>query len=316
MSCDTVSDEDLLVLGELLRRDVVGVQYIRDEIGHDHSALMSCFSRLRGLGCEIEKTGPADYRLIRTGLGAWEDFLSYSLKFSSLWVDQISVYRQTASTQDVAKSLAPIQAIVLADQQSAGRGRLGRQWLSHPGACVLMSVSKRITGGHGNHDRLSMLVGVAIARAIVKICPDAPVQLKWPNDVIVQGRKLAGVLIEAASGMHVIGIGMNVSRQAEANPEFSSIAISLEEIGRPVDRLYVIDAVLHQLGNVLRSQDVGSLLDEWRSRASLGQTQTFEQAGQRITGTVMDLDPDHGLIVRRDTGEIVTLPAATTSVVL
>lgn len=315
MSDRTVPDADLQVLSEMLRREVISEQDIRSEVRYDHSELMSCFSKLRELGCEIEKTGPTDYRLIRTGLAVWEDYLTYQAMFGLPSVDQINVYKETASTQNVAKSLAPTQAIVIADHQSAGRGRLGRQWISQPGDCVLMSISKRVTGGHGNHDRLSMLVGVAIARAITKICPNAPVQLKWPNDVIVHGRKLAGVLIEAVSGMYVIGIGINVSRQAELIPEISRIAISLEEIGRPVDRLFVIEAVLHQLDNVLRSQDVGSLLDQWRSRAAMGQTQTFEQAGQRITGEVMDLDPDHGLIVRRDTGEIVTLPAATTSVV-
>lgn len=159
-----------------------------------------------------------------------------------------------------------------------------------------------------------MLSGVAVARAVDNLAPNKGVQLKWPNDVMVNGRKLAGILIEAARGAFIIGIGLNVKPPGSAN-DLTKIATSLVELGRAMDRLRVIEAIIFELDFVLRSSTTEGILNEWRAFATLGQTQTFEQHGQRITGEVLDLDPDHGLIVRRDTGEIVTLPAATTSVV-
>lgn len=315
MSWQQLDQIDMTFLQALLKQKSVGI----DRAAH-HCALNSfsaekAFRKLADYGCEIDKIGTDTYRLIRTGLGVWEDYLTYTLRDSGLWFDEIKVYKETGSTQDVVKQLIPKQSVILAGHQSSGRGRLGRTWESQPGSSVLLSVGKRINGGHGNHDRLSMLVGVAISRTIKKVSPDVSIQLKWPNDVMVSGRKLAGILIEVSSGMHLIGIGLNVNRTDKLAPEISDQIIAVNDLGEPIDRLYVIDVLLHQLGGILRSQDIKGLLDEWRELAQLGQTQTFEHHNQHITGEVLDLDPDHGLIVRRNTGEIVTLPAATTSVV-
>lgn len=315
MSFHSLDQTDLIFLQKLLEHDSVEINPVAPHCEINSFSAEKAYRKLTDYGCQIEKVSRHQYRLVRTGLGVWGDYLNYTLRDKNLWVDGVKVYKETGSTQDVAKELIPQQMVVLADHQSSGRGRLGRVWQSQPNTSVLMSIGKRITGGHGNHDRLSMLVGVAISRTISKIAPNAAIQLKWPNDVMIFGRKLAGSLIEVSSGIHVIGIGLNISRTVELAPEIGDQIITVNELGRSVDRLYVIDNLLSQLGNILRSQDVEAMLDEWRDRAALGQTQTFEQAGQRITGEVMDLDPDHGLIVRRDTGEIVTLPAATTSVV-
>ena len=165
------------------------------------------------------------------------------------------------------------------------------------------------------HDRVSVLSGMAVARAVEVFLGRVSVQLKWPNDVTLDGKKLAGILIETAGNAYVIGIGLNVRRQAVADPDAAPYATCLEDHGPTVDRLNVIESIVAELNRTLIETDSNKLLSLWRQLAALGQTQTFEQAGQRIKGEVIDLDPDHGLIVRRDTGEIVTLPAATTSVV-
>ena len=309
------SDLDLTLLGYLLRSDPLDAGLIRYDLGIEIHDFPKAIRRLEKLGCKIEQAGPNAYRLVKSNLSIWEEYLHYSLRNSSLHVDRIRVYRETASTQDLAKSMAPEQAIILADQQTAGRGRLGKAWHSESGTCALMSIAKRVTGQPSNHDRVSMLTGVAVAQALEKLCPQSTVKLKWPNDLIVNGKKLAGILIEAANKIHIIGIGVNVHHPTDYEPSIRDTAISMSEIGSRVDRLLVIEEILHQLGHILRQGSLAISLDEWRARAALGQTQTFEQAGQRVTGEVVDLDPDHGLIVRRDTGEIVTLPAATTSVV-
>ena len=168
----------------------------------------------------------------------------------------------------------------------------------------------------GSHDRVSMRVGVAVARAVEALAPHAAVRLKWPYDVMVEGRKLAGILIEAVADAFIIGIGLNVLPSSASDASLATIATSLSDIGAPTDRLSVIEQIVVELDRSLSINNRTEMLDAWRQRASLGQTQTFEHHGQRITGQVLDLDPDHGLIVRRDTGELITLPAATTSVVV
>lgn len=251
---------------------------------------------------------------LQTNLAQWQDELEASLPRVNDQPLIVRVYQETRSTQDIAKTFAPQPALIVADQQTAGRGRLGRSWLSSPGSSVLMSITYPINANRQSHDWLSMLTGVAVAEAVQFLVPRATVRLKWPNDVMVSGKKLAGILIETASNSAVIGIGMNVLTAQHIDPNVAARATTLESLGRTIDRLAVVQVVTQKLLNMLAASHDTGLLTAC-DLATLGHTQTFEQAGQRITGEVLDLDPDHGLIVRRDTGEIITLPAATTSVV-
>jgi BirA family biotin operon repressor/biotin-[acetyl-CoA-carboxylase] ligase len=244
-------------------------------------------------------------------LAEWQDQLEASLGTLHGVPWRVRVYRETHSTQDIAKSFAPRPALIVADQQTAGRGRLGRSWQSAPGTAVLMSVSFPHEQQRATHDRFSLLTGVAVAECVQELLPDAPVRLKWPNDVMIDRRKLAGVLIESAQHAAIIGIGMNVCHSSAAELH----GTSLQAHGRTIDRAAVIQRLMARLIHTLTVEPMDEALSAWLRFASTGQRQTFEQAGQRITGEVLDLDPDHGLIVRRDSGEIVTLPAATTSVV-
>ena len=248
-------------------------------------------------------------------LMAWEDALTDAIAVAGLSPMTIRVYRETASTQDVAKSFAPEPALVIADQQTAGRGRLGRTWVSTPGASVLLSVCVPKREIKATHDRVSMLVGVALAKAVERLLPGTTVRLKWPNDVMIEGRKLAGILIESTGSAYIIGIGLNVTPEAYQGQHLENSSTCLTEHGDAPDRLEAVKRIVIELHTLLHSIEHEKLAEAWRSRASLGQTQTFEQQGQRITGEVIDLDADHGLVVRRDTGEMITLPAATTSVV-
>lgn len=256
-----------------------------------------------------------NHALQQSDLAHWQEALEAALPRPSHGPIHVRVYKQTRSTQDIAKSFAPGPALVIADQQTAGRGRLGRSWLSVPGAAVLMSLVYPNAAHRPTHDRVSMLAGVAVAEAVAELMPDVEVRLKWPNDVMVEGKKLAGILIETVRDAAVIGVGLNVLSPVETDPSLRDIATSFEALGRPIDRLPIIHALGRRLIQTLENPCDAADLAAWKSLASLGQTQTFEHNGQRITGTVLDLDPDHGLIVRRDSGEIVTLPAATTSVV-
>ncbi|MEM9110392.1 MAG: biotin--[acetyl-CoA-carboxylase] ligase [Planctomycetota bacterium] len=299
----SVPQEELEVLAGLLSPS--------DPMARRPSPLL--VSKLSGRGCSIEQSGVADFYLRDVSIELWQDYLDWSLARGPL-LNQIDIhiYRQTASTQDIAKQLGTEPAVVIADQQTAGRGRLGRQWQSESGSCVLMSIRWPKSLLDITHDRLSLISGLVVARITERLLPESRVRMKWPNDVMVDGRKIAGILIETTSNAFIIGIGLNVCSTPTLSSE-SNGATSLREAGSQIHRLAVIESILIDLQ--LRFGQSLASLEGWQPLAAVGTIQTFEQAGQRITGEVLDLDPDHGLIVRRNTGEILTLPAATTSVI-
>lgn len=286
---------------------------LRYDLGLEADQIRKGVAALNNHGCTVVFTKPDECQLIHSGLPVWQDYIEYSFKINDLSPMLVRIYKETTSTQDVAKSLGASPAIVIAEHQTAGRGRQSKKWESPDQTGIMMSLAWPIDRKGATHDHLSMLTGVAVALTVERFAPEAKVRLKWPNDIFVDSSKLAGILIESVSNIAVIGIGLNVS---DAPDVPGNQATCLETIsGKKLDRLYIIEKLIVELSKALQSPKPMLMLDEWRVRAALSQTHTFEQAGQRITGEVMDLDPDHGLIIRRNTGEIVTLPAATTSVV-
>ena len=207
---------------------------------------------------------------------------------------------------------APDGAVVLADAQTAGRGRLGRAWVSPPGQALYLSVILR-----PNPERL-LAVNMAATLAIVYALRDAcglPVRVKWPNDILSRGRKLAGVLIDAdvtpGAAQVIAGIGLNLSLDPAAHPEIAAIATSVQhELGHPVAPIPVLAALLEQFEWLyLRAQAGASLLEEWRAALdTLGRQVTVTYAayagGHRGVerGLAYDVDEDGSLLLRRDDG--------------
>ncbi len=316
---------DLDTLGALLRStgQPVELGYFMQEYGATPSGVDRSVAVLIRHGCVIER-GMHAVRLIQTGLGVWTDYLQHTLPKQSQRC--VEVYQATASTQDLVKTRADESVVIFADEQAAGRGRLGRQWLAPRGAGLLFSMTHKLPAGRPDSiDRVSFLTAVAIAQAIESITDQGPVQIRWPNDLYMGNRKLAGILVEtvqpagSSTATAVIGIGINVGltpkQIAEMPTELRSRVTSFAALGWSVDRLLIAKKVIAQIDRNLHARDVTPFVDQWRAR-NLHRAQTIKvkAAGKIISGTVIDLDPDHGLIVRRDTGEIVHLPAATTTV--
>lgn len=318
---------DLELLGHLLR--ACGRPVELDYFIHEHRATPERINRsveqLIRHGCRIERDMKS-ITLIESGLGAWSDYLQHALPDESL--REIKVYQTTTSTQDLAKLRASKPLVVLANEQTGGRGRLGRRWLAPPGTGLLFSLTHTPPPDAPNTiDRVAFLTAVAVARAIEHVTGHGLIQIKWPNDLTVGRRKLAGILVETVSrGPNlppslVIGVGINVGLTPEhistMPEELRHIVTSFACEGWQADRLHVAEHVIARIEQNLRDPNVPVLVDEWRVR-NLFRDQSIKLAngGQTITGTVMDLDPDDGLIVRRDSGEIIHLPAATTTVLM
>ena len=226
----------------------------------------------------------------------------------------VYAYATLGSTNDEARRLAEAGApgglLVLADTQTAGRGRQGRRWLTPAGSALALSLVLRpsLTAEHAA--RVTMLAGVAVCEALEQL---AGVQagLKWPNDVLLDGRKAGGILVESAlSGAHldylVLGIGINVS--AAPPPEAVLFpATSVEAAaGRPVDRLALLHALLARLDH--HYPDLaganGRLHTTWLSRLLwLGERVVAQSAEGDYDGVVAGADPDGALVLRLDNGE-------------
>ena len=148
------------------------------------------------------------------------------------------------STQRELADDAPEGETVVADHQTEGRGRLGREWLAEPGTSVLMSVCLRPPVEAARLPELTVVAALAVADAIAAETGLAP-ELKHPNDVLIAGRKVAGVLAEASEGRVVLGIGVNVHQTAEQLPTETATSLALE--GAAVHRGDLLAAVLERL---------------------------------------------------------------------
>jgi BirA family transcriptional regulator, biotin operon repressor / biotin---[acetyl-CoA-carboxylase] ligase len=225
------------------------------------------------------------------------------------FADQVAWFHEVGSTNDVAVKLAelgkPEGTLVGADMQTAGRGRHGRDWASPAGAGLYVSVILRPSRWVA--PLLTLAAGVAIAEGI-REATGLDVSLKWPNDVYVETRKLAGILAEAgtsASGLNyvVLGIGINLM-PAPYPPDIVGRATSVEvELARSVDRGLVLATCLAALVERSRQLATGSsesVIAAWRIYGSdmFGRVVEFTVGSQTIAGVAEDVDENGALLVR------------------
>ena len=233
------------------------------------------------------------------------------------------VYRsRIGSTNDLAKELAaagaPEGTVVIADEQTAGRGRLGRRWLAPPGSALLCSILFRPALPLRSAPQLTMVCSLAAADASASIA-DLDVALKWPNDLVVasgedgggpEWRKLAGLLTETGVmgerlDFVVVGLGLNVNLAAEVLPEIAPGATSLlAETGRSVDREALLAALLARVeGRYADLQAGRSPHVEWATRlATLGRHVRATTAGGPVEGVAEAVDADGALLLRATDG--------------
>jgi BirA family biotin operon repressor/biotin-[acetyl-CoA-carboxylase] ligase len=159
------------------------------------------------------------------------------------------------STQQLVDTSLPEGAIVVADHQTAGRGRLGRSWDAPPGKALLFSILLK-PPPERHAPELSLVAGVAVADTVER-CTGLAVQLKWPNDVMLRRRKVAGLLAEARDGAVVLGIGLNVNQSREELPENAGSLHTLT--GREWRRDQLLDSLLADLGRTYAAWRSGGL---------------------------------------------------------
>lgn len=281
-------------------------------------AALRALADLAAHGCLLERS-PTHVHLERIGLGCYRDLLEH-LAQQNHWrlAQRVQVFQRTASTNDAAWSAAADPRndglVVFADEQTAGRGRRGNQWHAPAGQSILTSILLANVP-HENVERLTLLAGLATALAIESTTQLAT-QIKWPNDVLVENRKVAGILVEKRAAHVVVGIGINVLQATgDFDPAVAHRATSLLiAAGRRFDRLRLLAALIAQLHSLLARPDQ-SWLDDWRRRCHmLGRPVRVLHEGRERTGQILDVDPLAGLVIRDEFGVTHMLASATTTV--
>lgn len=228
----------------------------------------------------------------------------------------VHYFGEVASTNDTAHEIAlmgaPEGTCVVAHSQTAGRGRLGRKWFSAPGAGIYLSVVLKPEINAELAPQLALVAGVAVAGAIRKTC-HCDAKIKWPNDVTIGGKKVAGILAEMNSegrqlGHLTLGIGINLNAErADFPAELSHIATSLKiETGRHVSTQELLDAVLLELDHFYKLYKGGASADIFKLWCALsdtiGRIIRVDGPGGPIEGKAVGLGPNGFLLVRKKNG--------------
>lgn len=244
------------------------------------------------------------------------------------FVQHVCWMEETGSTNSVAMEQAaheiPLPALFGADLQNRGRGRNQHTWWADQGALTFsLLLHPETTGIQPHHwPLLSMATGLAVSRALEKILPTGSVQVKWPNDVYVHGKKICGILLETIPekpSLLIVGIGINVNNSLERAPvEFQSTATALCDLsGETLDRTSVLIQVLQVFEQELQSlsRSAGPLIRGCRERCFLtGRLLTVQDVVSRQTGMCLGIDDDGALRIMTEggpqrlfTGEIISI---------
>ena len=254
----------------------VSGQELCERFGVSRTAVWKAMNQLKKEGYEIESVQNKGYHLVKT-----PDILSKNELVSirkTKWVGtEICYFDVTDSTNTQAKSLgegdAPNGTLVVAGKQESGRGRRGRSFESPAGTGIFMTLLLRPEIEPQNASMLTLVSALAVAKGIEHMV-DLPVQIKWPNDIVINGKKVCGILTEMSAQMDyvnyiVIGIGINVGNE-EFPEEIKDVATSIYlESGKHVNRAMLIEKIWEEFEDYYelyeKTQDLSSLVKEYDS---------------------------------------------------
>jgi len=265
---------------------------------------------------------------VPTEIPSWEG--RSARDWSLTWqVPRVHLFQSVGSTNDLAKDFVraghPALTVVLAEEQTRGRGRTGGAWISPPGVGLWMSMV--VAGRTGPAlTLLPLLVGLGVARAVERVTdsPRGAVKLKWPNDVLVQDRKVCGVLCEASGGSGtpvVVGVGINVLQDDDAfPPELMGVAGSLKStLGASVSRGELAGAVVQEaieLARLPRNELGADLRSEWQERdAWAGRLVTVTGPAGSVLGRAGGITREGQFLLEKADGETLEVHSGTVRLV-
>lgn len=310
-------DAKILTALRAARTGVSGAD-LSQKLGVSRAAIWARIEELRSLGYDISASPHIGYRLNSTPDVLHADDLRSRLPGVKIIGRDIRVFQETTSTNDVIERLARDGvregAVVFAESQSKGRGRLGRKWVSPPRKGLWFSILLRPDLHPQSATQVTVSAATAVARAI-SAQTQLRTDIKWPNDILIGGRKVAGILTELSAELDhikylVLGIGIDVNLAvSDLPPEVRKVATSLKiETGSAINRALLAASVLRELDTEYRQVCAGefeSVSTEWQQRCTtLGNAVTIRVGDRLIHGRAESLDDDGALLVRTEHGRI------------
>ena len=308
-----LTDTVLKILTEN-RGQFVSGQALARQAGVTRTAVWKSIQTLQSRGFAVTAAPRCGYRLeteddTLSALGIRQYLQGEALRLNLQTVDC------TTSTNSDLKLLAqqgaPAGTVLVAGQQTGGRGRRGRSFFSPPGTGVYISLLLRPQLQMQQAVLFTTAAAVAVCRAVEKLTGQNP-QIKWVNDVFINGKKVCGILTEAAADLEtgmveyaVLGLGLNVTEPAGGfPPEVAKVAGSIFKVPQGNAKNRLTAEVLNQLANLLQNPAGPDIYSDYKSRQLLlGHKVTFEQNGVRQTATAVDVARDYGLVVQLPNGQ-------------
>ena len=291
---------------------------LSQQLGVSRAAIWAHIEELRKLGYEIEASPHLGYRLLSSPDLLHADDLISRLGKTKVIGRDIRVFQETTSTNDVVEKLARDNVkegvVVFAESQTKGRGRLGRTWISPARKGLWFSVLLRPKLRPQETTQLTVASATALFRAIREVT-GISAEIKWPNDILIRGKKVAGILTELNAELDrvkyvIIGIGVDVNLSANDLPaDLRKLATSLKiETGKNLDRAELAVQILHELDRDYEricSGQFEDVADGWEDHCStLGRRVVIRIGAREIRGRAESLDDDGALLLRTEHGHL------------
>ena len=313
------------IIERLRKGEPVSGEELGRTIGISRTAVWKHINELRREGYRIDSVPSKGYYFVSAPDALLPEEIKAGLKTQVMGRD-IAYQKETPSTQEIAKALASQGvvegAIVVAETQSGGRGRVGRQWSSPEGG-IYFSVVLRPDMKPSAALRLPLVAGVAVAQAIKRNTKLAP-KLKWPNDIMLQNRKVGGILTEMSAEMDrldwvIVGIGLNVNTPHESFPEdVEGVATSLMEAGgKSIPRVKLLQDILFEFESLYHGLAISGfepIRVKWKALSNtIGANVVVSMPTEKVTGTAVDIDSDGALILKKKDGSLERIIAGVVS---
>ncbi len=315
------------ILNALLgKTDYVSGQELCARFGVSRTAIWKVMNQLKEDGYEIEAVSHKGYRIV-----SYPDKITaeeVASRMKTRWAgSKIEFLEKVDSTNNYAKKIAENGALsgtlVLTENQYGGRGRRGRIWENPPGSSIAMTliVKPKLPPNHAS--MMTLVMGIAVARACREIS-GIDMKIKWPNDIVAQGKKVCGILTEMSAepdSIHYVVIGVGINVNIDAFPkELQEIAASLQSLtGKTFHRADLISKCMEEFEDCyqefLKTEDLSRLMKEYNSLLiNKDQKVCVMEPKGRYTGTALGVDANGELIVKKDSGETVSVYAGEVSV--
>jgi len=298
----------------LNRGKYVSGEMLAGELSVSRTAIWKHVQALRDEGYMIKSSTKEGYTLLGSPDVLAPAGIKVGLK-TSMMGKNIHYFKETESTNILARDMAGSVdegTVIIAESQTGGRGRMGRKWISPEGGIWLSVVLKpRMQPMHAS--RITLLSGVAVAKTIRSY--ELPAKIKWPNDVLINGKKVCGILTEIGAEMDsiqyvVVGVGIDANVDTETFPEdFRDSSTSLKnELGHDIDRVEFVQRLLSELESLyLKFQKEGfsSIMEEWRNMsATIGEWVKITTQTRAIYGEAVGVDSEGALILETGEGKL------------